>query len=60
MTIAATLVAGTLGSTALRRAAAEVVLVAAGAVLVALGARLTVLLPFTQVPITGQIGRAHV
>lgn len=54
MTIAATLVAGTLGSTALRRAAAEVVLVAAGAVLVALGARLTVLLPFTQVPITGQ------
>ena len=54
MTIAGTLVAGTWGATALRRATAEVVLVAAGAALVALGARLTILLPFTQVPITGQ------
>jgi len=54
MTIAGTLVAGAWGATALRRAAAEVVLVAAGAALVALGARLTIPLPFTQVPITGQ------
>ncbi|MFO7262045.1 MAG: biotin transporter BioY [bacterium] len=54
MTIAGTLVAGARGATALRRATAEVVLVTAGAALVALGARLSVPLPFSQVPITGQ------
>src|SRR5690554_7673903 len=54
MTIAGTLVAGMRGATAARRALAEVVLVAAGAALVALAARLTIPLPFTPVPLTGQ------
>jgi biotin transport system substrate-specific component len=55
MTLAGTLVADAWRATALRRAATDVLLIAAGAALVGAGARISIpLFPLTPVPITGQ------